>query len=123
MGEADKPRASSPVAPEVESCSQRTITETQLPVQVLPVQVLLNQIELGPVHAEEAGELGSLLDVTSSLLLFSLLCWLLRLTHFFSELVTNVRTSWFSSRRSMVPRYPSLLSEKRGEATSLRHSI
>jgi len=34
-----------------------------------------------------------------------------------------VRTSWFSSSSSIVPRYPSLLSAKRGDANSLRHSI
>lgn len=44
-------------------------------------------------------------------------------THFFREFVTKVRTSWFSSSSSIVPRYPSLLSAKRGDANSLRHSI
>lgn len=44
-------------------------------------------------------------------------------TYFLSELVTSVRTSWFSSSSSMVPRYPRRLSAKRGEASSFRHSI
>lgn len=37
--------------------------------------------------------------------------------------MTKVRTSWFSSSSSIVPRYPSLLSAKRGDANNLRHSI
>ena len=44
-------------------------------------------------------------------------------TYFFNELVTNVNTSWLSSSNSIIPRYPSRLSAKRGLATSLRHSI
>jgi len=44
-------------------------------------------------------------------------------SYFFSELVTRVKTSWFSSSSSIVPRYPSRLSAKRGEANSFRHSI
>ena len=44
-------------------------------------------------------------------------------THFFKELVTSVRTSWLSSSKSMIPRYPRRLSVKRGLATSFRHSI
>ena len=43
--------------------------------------------------------------------------------YFCNELVTSVRTSWFSSNNSMVPRYPNLLSAKRGDARSFRHSI
>ena len=43
--------------------------------------------------------------------------------HFFKEFVTRVRTSWFSSSSSIVPKYPNLLSAKRGDANSLRHSI
>lgn len=43
--------------------------------------------------------------------------------YFCNELVTSVRTSWFSSNSSIVPRYPNLLSAKRGDANSLRHSI
>ena len=37
--------------------------------------------------------------------------------------MTRVRTSWFSSRRSIVPRYPNRLSANRGDARSLTHSI
>lgn len=44
-------------------------------------------------------------------------------TYFLSELVTSVNTSWFSSSKSIIPRYPSLLSANLGLATSLRHSI
>src|SRR6202035_5766725 len=43
--------------------------------------------------------------------------------YFCKELVTRVRTSWFSSRRSIVPRYPRRLSANRGEASNLTHSI
>lgn len=43
--------------------------------------------------------------------------------HFFSELVTSINTSWFSSSSNMMPKYPSRLSLNLGLATSLRHSI
>jgi hypothetical protein len=44
-------------------------------------------------------------------------------TYFFKEFVTKVRTSWFSSSSSIVPKYPNRLSANRGDARSLRHSI
>jgi hypothetical protein len=37
--------------------------------------------------------------------------------------VTSVRTSWFSSRSSMVPKYPNRLSANFGDASSFKHSI
>jgi hypothetical protein len=44
-------------------------------------------------------------------------------SYFLVELVTKVKTSWFSSSSNMVPRYPKRLSAKRGEASNFRHSI
>lgn len=45
------------------------------------------------------------------------------MAYFFSELVTRVNTSWFSSRSRLVARCPNRLSAKRGDANSLMHSI
>ena len=45
------------------------------------------------------------------------------ISYFCKELVTSVNTSWFSSSSNIVPKYPSLLSAKRGDASSFRHSI
>lgn len=44
-------------------------------------------------------------------------------TYFFNEFVNRVRTSCFSSKSNMIPRYPRRLSPNRGLATSFRHSI